>query len=498
MAKTSSFSDIGLNYIGGNFVAPSSPDGAVHREDPADLSADPVIVETSTAAVATAVEAAREAVIGWRRSPRDERAAALRRFGAAVTAHVEDLARAIQADVGKAYWDALTEARAVASKVELVIGPGSALTQAVRSEQVSGGYRYLPLGVVGVIGPFNFPAHLPNGQFLPAMIEGNTVVVKVSEAAPRTAQLLARCMDAAGLPPGVFNLVYGAADVGEALVANPEVDGLFFTGSPKVGRAIERSSLDLAPGRLVALELGGKNASLLLPDAALAPALRACAFAAYVSAGQRCTATSRVYVPRARLPEAAATLCTVASAIKLGHPGDSDVFAGPLALRGTRNTYLAAITKADAQLTRHTSGTAHPLAATGYFVPPAVYSARSCDTDVPGFTDVELFGPCVTLFPYDEVEEAIAAINRSRYGLAAAIFGGDEARFSDLAAELRCGLVHWNRSTAGASGALPFGGVGDSGNFRPAGIFAGLQCVFAQTWLGSAEPASDQGWPGFP
>ncbi|MEM7447541.1 MAG: aldehyde dehydrogenase family protein [Myxococcota bacterium] len=484
------------NFIDGRFRAPAKPDGALVIRCPGDLSEQVGIHPFAEADVEEAIEAARNAQRLWKSVPAATREDALRRYQEALRRHQSEIAETIALEVGKAIWDATTEAKALAAKVDLVLGPGASLTQSHKIPEINGELRYRPLGVVAVIGPFNFPAHLPNGQILPALHAGNAVVFKPSEKAPGTAYWLAKCFQEADLPNGLFNVVQGGPKIAERLTSHPEVDGILFTGSENVGKSLIQANLD-RPGRLLALELGGKNASIVLDDADVNVAVREIAFSAYVSSGQRCTATSRVYLSKEVEQAFLQALEQTVRSIQVGYPLDRQVFMGPLVEEAARLRLLEAQERAvRAGFDPLVPG--GPLAIegrTGYYVQPSIHRAPSPDIRVAGYTHDELFGPDLAIYPVEHLDEAIEYANHTRYGLSAAVFTKSRALFEHAAAELEVGVLNWNRSSAGASGRLPFGGIKSSGNHHPVGIFAGKQCTYPQALLCESE-TKHPAWPG--
>ncbi|TMQ20828.1 MAG: aldehyde dehydrogenase family protein, partial [Deltaproteobacteria bacterium] len=329
--------------------------------------------------------------------------------------------------------------------------------------------RYQPLGVVGVIGPFNFPLHLCHAHVIPALLTGNTVVVKPSDLTPLCGQRYAEAALAAGLPPGVLNVVAGGGDVGAALVGQPAVRGLCFTGSWPVGRRLLEAALD-RPELLVALELGGKNTCVVLDDCALRQAVHEVVVGGYLSAGQRCTGTERVLVHRKIADRFLAALAPVVSGLRFGHPDDALVFAGPLVSQ-------AALTKVEAALEAARKAGAEAIVP-GRRLPGGSYRTASLHRlpdgvhAVPGYTDLEVFGPDLCVEVVDSDDEAIAVIEASPYGFANAVFTASAARFEHVYGRTRSGILNRNRSTNLASPRLPFGGVGRSGNYRPTGAWA--------------------------
>src|SRR5712675_3254712 len=284
-----------MDFIAGSWADPKAPDGAIEDRSPADLSLllgrHPWAVSQADAAVA----AAREAQPAFGARPAGDREQLVRRIGAVLKDHEEELARAIALDVGKPLWEARTEAQACSAKAAITADEGLKLVAPFPAPGQPGAEcRFRPLGVLAVLGPFNFPVHLPNGHILPALACGNAVVFKPSEVAPHAAEVYARCLEEAGVPRGLFNLVQGGPAVGAALAVHEGVDGVLFTGSWAVGQAIQKANQGRT--KLLALEMGGKNAAIVLADADPEKAAYDVLFSAFVSAGQRCTAASRLIV----------------------------------------------------------------------------------------------------------------------------------------------------------------------------------------------------------
>jgi RHH-type transcriptional regulator, proline utilization regulon repressor / proline dehydrogenase / delta 1-pyrroline-5-carboxylate dehydrogenase len=454
------------NFVNGAFVAPSGK-ALVSRNPAADGA---VVFETGSTvgAVAEAAGAAAAAQPAWAARSVAERASALDRFKQALAARADGLAEAIVLETGKLRSEAKAEIQTLLNRFELARG---ALATELKGGQVAPGehLRYQPLGVVGVIGPFNFPLHLCHAPAIPALLAGNTVVIKPSDLTPLCGQRYAEAALAAGLPAGVLNLVVGGGEVGAAMVEHRAIRGLCFTGSWAVGRRILAAALD-RPELLVALELGGKNTCVVLEDCALRQAVHEVVVGGYLSAGQRCTGTERVLVHRKIADRFIAALADVVRALKFGHPDDPTVFAGPLASDG-------ALTKLEHALERAKQAGAEPIVP-GRRLPGGSYRTASLHRlpdgvhDVPGYTDVEVFGPDLAIEVIDSDDEAIAVIDASPYGFANAVFTGSSARFEHIFARTRSGILNRNRSTNLASPKLPFGGVGRSGNYRPTGAWA--------------------------
>jgi succinylglutamic semialdehyde dehydrogenase len=227
-----------FDFIAGQLVAPDVPDGRLTIQSPADIDLTVATVDTALAHVDRAVEAAAAAFKPWRRTPYAERVACLRRYQSQLRVHQESIAQTLSTEVGKPLWEARTEVASMIAKVDLSLGPGAQYTDTERVDALPGEIRYRPLGVVAVIGPFNFPGHLPNGQIIPSLLLGNTVVHKPSEKTPSAAVWIARCMEEAGLPAGVLNVVQGGPDAARALTTHDIVNAIAFTGSAAVGARI--------------------------------------------------------------------------------------------------------------------------------------------------------------------------------------------------------------------------------------------------------------------
>lgn len=485
------------DFIAGRFVSPPSPEGELVVKSPADQADEVIRLSWARAQLDAAVDAARTAFPAWRRLGQAARAEYLRKYQAALKAHLDDLTRAISREIGKPLWEAKTEVQAMITKVDVTLGEGAAFTKDHRIDDLPGEIRHRPHGVVTVIGPFNFPGHLPNGQLVPALLTGNTVVFKPSDKGPMTAWWMAKCFEEAGFPAGVFNLVQGGVALAEHLVTHPGVDAILFTGSVPVGQRIVAANAH-RPGVLVALELGGKNASLVFDDADLERTVREIAFSGFATSGQRCTATSRVYVTKGIADAFCERLAQAAKSVKVGHPQDDGVFMGPVISEGTRQQLLAAQAKAVAAgFTALAPGGVVEARTKGFYVRPAVHRAPKGVTSVPGYTDTELFAPDLAVIVVDDEAAAIHHANDTQFGLSAAVFTRSAEAFERAADELRVGVLHWNRSSAGASGRLPFSGVKASGNHRPAGILMGTSCVYpVGVLLPAKADAPLPSWPG--
>lgn len=465
------------NFIDAQWICPDDAE-IWRRENPARIDDTVMELPWSTQAVDEAVASARSAQKDWARRPIDDRLRFLARFRDALEARQDELARAICLEMGKPLWEALGEARALTKKIDIMTDEGLRFTAPVHPEGLSqGSWRYRPLGVLAIVGPYNFPLHLPNGHLVPALATGNSVVVKPSEFSPLSMQLYFQCLQEADFPAGVVNLVQGPGPVGAGLSAHPDVDGVLFTGSYRTGLRIKKATIE-QPSKLLALEMGGKNTTIVLDDADLEQALCAITESACLTTGQRCSATSRVVVHSHVADDLIDGLRDLFERTTTGDPLNDDPLMGPLATKpGFRKFVDAQQDDEGGNLTALLRGGAHPDYQNGYFVRPALWHATTVDPGGSHQAD-EIFGPDVIIYTVRDDREAIDVANATDYGLAMSVFTADEERFDDMAHDLEAGILNLNRSTVGASSRLPFGGIKKSGNHRPAAILAGLYCTY--------------------
>ncbi|HMN96956.1 MAG TPA: aldehyde dehydrogenase family protein [Phycisphaerales bacterium] len=468
------------DFIDGRFVQLRGGSAAIVARDPADPQRVTWTGEPVLSHVDDAVASARSALRSWSGRPLEARVAILRRWQEVTAAHAERIAAQVCDEMGKTIAECRFEARALAEKVDITLdrisfSRVSDYELAVGATR-SGACRFRPHGVLAVLGPFNFPAHLPNGHFVPALILGNTVVLKPSEKTPGTGQLLAELMHEAGIPAGVFNVVQGGAESAARLVAHDDIDGILFTGSWPVGRRILAANLD-RPGRIVALEMGGNNPAVVMPTANLRQAAIECVRSAFATTGQRCTCTRRLIVHRAVADRFVPLVLKAASTLLVG-PGRSGtpIFMGPVATAAAAEATLrfqSDLAAAGGRVLLESTRVRPPEAPEGHFVTAGI-------VEVPGFSrdrDEELFGPILQVAVVDSIDEAIAQAGATRFGLAASLFSADDGEWEAFFAGVRAGCVNRNTGTAGASSKLPFGGLGLSGNHRPAAAFSVDYCA---------------------
>ena len=422
--------------------------------------------------VVAAVDAARRAFPAWADRPRDERIAVLRRYKDVLVARTADYAEALSRETGKALWETKAELGSMAGKVDASIKAYEERTGQHETAMVFGRavLRHHPHGVMAVLGPFNFPGHLPNGHIVPALLAGDTVVFKPSEETPLAGQMLVEALEAAGIPTGVVNLVQGGREVGQALI-DQEIDGLLFTGSAAAGAFFRRHFAD-RPDVILALELGGNN-PLVVWDAGDAEAVAALVVqSAFITTGQRCSCARRLIVSDDAAGRAVIDAVAALSERLVIGPwnGGEEPFMGPLISDRAAALALAGAKAMGGETVR---AMAPVDGLSKAFVSPGLI-------DVTGETipDEELFAPLLQVRRVASFDEAIAAANATRYGLSAGLISNETAHWEHFLRRIRAGVVNWNRPTTGAAGSMPFGGLGSSGNHRPSAYYAADYCAY--------------------
>lgn len=469
--------------IGGSWRQANGP--SIEVRDPSNPDRIVSLCQSATDAdVHSVILAARSAFSVWSEASESSRFGLLREFAKIADARKSELATMIRLETGKPHWDALAESALIGAKVAATLDEGPLSRIAGRNIAISatreGRTLFRPHGVMSVIGPFNFPAHLPNGHIVPALAMGNTVVFKPSDKTPASGAMIAEWMREAAAntnaPTGVINVVQGGASVAKALVTHELIDGVLFTGSWAVGRKIIEANLD-RPGRMLALEMGGNNAAIVMDDADVSYAAHECARSAFLSSGQRCTCTRRVIVHRTVANQFIEEFVRITGKIVVGDPA-TDVFMGPLISESARNDVLNA-QREFIQAGAEVIAPCRAIEMSGWYITPGVLKVERFDVKDQGAgADIEVFGPLVRITIVDSFDQAIEQTNATRYGLAAAIFTSRDADIERFTRRAAAGCINVNCGTAGASSKLPFGGIGLSGNHRPAGAFSLDYCAY--------------------
>jgi len=452
-------------YIGGQWLPSASPALLdVHSASTEEVFAR--VPAGDKADVDRAVAAARGAFEAWSRTSPSERGAALGRIHDGLKARGEEIARTIAIEVGTPLKLAQRiQAALPVSSFGLYTG---LVTEFPFEEQVGNSTVVRePVGVVAAITPWNYPLHQIAAKVAPALAAGCTVVLKPSEVAPLNAFILAEIVAAAGVPAGVFNLICGTgASVGEALVQHPDVDMVSFTGSTRAGRRI--SELAAASVKRVALELGGKSACVVLDDADLATAIKTTVNVCFLNSGQTCNALTRLLVPESRYAQAAQLAVDNARAFTVGDPLQGEARLGPLVSAAQRERVRGYIRKGLEEGAELLAGgpDAPEGLARGYYVRPTVLGRVKPDSTV---AQEEIFGPVLSIIAYRDEDDAVRIANGTIYGLAAAVWSGDEQRALRVARRLRAGQVDVNGGSFNLN--APFGGFKQSGRGRELGKY---------------------------
>jgi succinylglutamic semialdehyde dehydrogenase len=467
------------DFINGKFLKTDKPDGQFKDISPADLFDQIMTVNYQLDHVEHACKAAKAAYLPWAKISVNERKPYLLRLKELFVAHEAQMAEAIARDTGKSLWDATTEAKALAGKIDITLSESLKLVQEERITnalpQVDGVIRYRSRGVMAVIGPFNFPAHLPNGHIIPALIAGNTVVYKPSEQTPAVAQLYTQIIEKAQFPDGVFNMVYGEAETGRRLVAHELVDGILFTGSYEVGLKIKQETLTHY-WKILALEMGGKNATVVWDDADIDKAVYESLVGCFMSTGQRCSGTSRLILHDKIADQFTDKFYQAAKKLSIGH-WSKNPFMGPLINGAAVEKYIRFQEMANRENCENLMrGKALELDYKGHYVTPSIHLVKSFDPKSL-YQKTEIFGPNVAIYRSSDFEKTIEMVNSTGYGLVLALFTKNRELYENALLKARVGLLNWNRTTNGASSRLPFGGMGKSGNDRPSAHFAIQYCT---------------------
>jgi aldehyde dehydrogenase (NAD+) len=451
-----------LNFIGGEWATSESGRTYERRNPWRPSEVVGQFPSSSAADVEAAVHAAQSAYPGWAGLPAAQRGAILNRAAAVIEAQVDEIAREMTREMGKPLRESRLEAGRAAMTFRFYAGEGWRPTGELYEQSLTGSAVYTrrrSLGVVGLITPWNFPAAIPAWKLAPALAYGNTVVIKLAEDSPLTGLHLVRALQEAELPEGVLNVVIGSgADAGAPLVADPRVRAISFTGSVAVGHQVREVAV--ADDKRVQLELGGHNPLIVAADADLDAAVNAAFAGAFGAAGQKCTATRRIYVQEPVYKEFRERLLERVAAGKVGDPADPETEVGPIVNETQMQRVLDGIERG-----RQEGG--EVLAGGGradddaYLIAPTVFEGVADDAFL---SREEVFGPVTSLYRFTALDEVIERANAVRYGLSAAVFTRDLATATRCVDGLAAGVLHVNSQTAGAEVHVPFGGTKASGH----------------------------------
>ena len=460
------------NFIGGAWTEGSGPE--LKSCCPVDHSEVWSGLE-SAQDVGAAVNSARDAISNWSSLPAEQRIEYVQRYAELIKQNSDELAELISAETGKPVWESKTEAGAVVGKAAVSIDAFRQRRDTVSFEmgELKAVTRFKPYGVMGVLGPFNFPAHLPNGHIVPALIAGNTIVYKPSEQTPAVGQWMIQKWQKTGLPDGVVNLVQGGRNTGIELANHRQLDGLLFTGSSNAGRALHQIYGE-RPEKVLALEMGGNNPLIIHK----ADDLRAAAYltiqSAFITAGQRCTCARRLIVPESECEAFLDAFYDMLANVRVApFTADPEPFTGTVISKMQGQKLLS-------QQDELISSGGRPLVkmraldGNDALLAPGLMDV----TEIADRSDEEMFGPILSLIRVADFDAAIAEANNTAYGLSAGLFSSDSLAYEKFISSIRAGIVNWNRQTTGATGKMPFGGCGLSGNHRPSAWFAADYCSY--------------------
>jgi len=465
------------NFVGGKWEEGNS-DRKIRDINPAETSQ--VLAEGQEATreqVRRAIEAAKNVFPMWKGTPMPRRAQILSRVLELLRREAESIARIISLENGKTLKEARAEISSAVKEMDFQIGQGRRALGEVHPSETEGVFCYhtrAPLGVASVICPWNFPLNVPCRKVTPALIAGNTVVVKSATLTPLVGTRLIQLYEQAGIPAGVINHVIGpGGTVGEEMVTNEDVRAISFTGSTKVGKAIARSASDGL--KKVQLEMGGKNALVILEDADLEEAANSALIAGYSCAGQWCTSTSRVLIAGAVEKGFTDVLVEKVKRLRVGNGLDENTDMGPVVDESQLRSILDYIEegkRAGARLLTGGKRLESDLHRRGFFIEPTIFSSVSPEMRI--FNE-EIFGPVLCISTFSTLDEALELLNRVPYGLSASLYTRDLSSAQRFAAEAEVGLLHINLHTALKEPQLPFGGVKESGYGLPEAGSSGIE-----------------------
>lgn len=440
--------------------------------------------------VEQAVDAANSAFVQWSQLPRDRRIQYIEAYGAELAKRADQIAQIISRDTGKPLWETKTEAQTMVGKVAISIRSYQERTGQFSKPTAFGNIAldHKAYGVLAVLGPFNFPGHLPNGHIVPALLAGNTIVFKPSELAPSVSILMMEAFEEAGIPAGVLNLVVGARDTGAALLNSPNINGVLFTGSASTGTYIHKL-FGGRPDVVLALEMGGNNPLIVWEPCDVLAAADMIIHSSFITTGQRCSCARRIILPNGNFGDAVIEAVEAKTqTMRIGAWDDiEEPFIGPLISAQMAQNMLA-FEKGLLAYDGTQIMAAKILDRGAAFVTPALIDM----TNAKEIHDEELFAPLAQVYRVNSFDEAVTLANRTKFGLSSGLVSDNHDLWQRAQNELRAGLINWNRPTTGASGELPFGGPGLSGNGRPSAYYASDYCAFpiAQQCAEKALPIS--------
>ncbi len=471
------------DYIGGQFIRAQTPDGEIEKWSPGDIKDHIIGLEYSYDHVIAACSEAKKASSIWSKKSKEDRFSYIYRFKALLSDYSSILAQTISRETGKPLWETTQELQSCPERIDRLLNSIYKQVEMRVPEGFSGDQKgsitYHPRGVMAIICSFNSPVRLGSYSLLTALATGNSVVYKPSEHTPLVGQILAEMFQKIELPVGVFNMVQGEGEVGRKLALNEDVDGVLFFGSYEVGYRIKQETVS-HHWKHLGLQMGGKNSVLIHKDADIDKAVYETVVGAYLSSGQRCTSTSRVFVADEIADKFIDSFYKASKRIKIGHWSE-DVFMGPLISADAVEKYIRfqEIAKREGceSLMR---GKALSLNTKGHYVTPSINLVEKFNKKSVYQTS-EIFAPNVAVYRFKNWDDVVSSVNDTGYGLTVSIFSKNQAELERAIQDLKVGWVNFNRRTTQTTERLPFGGVGKSGNFQPSGLFTVFICSYPKS-----------------
>lgn len=485
------------DYFEGRFVSIQEPSGYLQSKNPANLAESPVNFPFCYEHVDEAVQSAKRGLALWRRLAPQDRFVAVQKYREALSRRTEELALLDSFELGKPLWEARQEVLDCLSLIDhfLQLGSQTSLTTQIPEARpgVSGTIRHFPVGILAVVSQSVLPLVSAHQYFIPAILNGNSVILKTTKYAPALGQAIAECIHDSGFPAGAFNFLQGDGEMARRLTGHASIDGVLFTGTPETSVAIKKQLLD-DYWKLLVIQSGGKNATVIWDDCHSSSMLKSLALSTLISAGQRYTNTSRVLVHKSLFDKVVSEFHHICKKCPIGYSAKDpkqSVFMGPLVSERALEDYLRyqgiAVREGCEEIMR-----GKPLERTpqGYFVSPSIYRVAKTDPKSV-FQTAEFFGPLVCFYQVSDIEEAIAITNQTQFGLVASVFCQDRKVFERYLEEARVGMCHWNVPTTYSSYKLPVLGLKRSGNMRPMGSYSGYQCTYPLSSLSHSKDEKD-------
>jgi succinylglutamic semialdehyde dehydrogenase len=479
------------DYIQGHFTKVDDPNGEIWSKNPGDLDAPALTFPFSYEHLHDAVTAAKRGFSTWKRQTVQSRTEAIVRYREVLKTKKTEIAYWAAFETGKPLWEANQEVDETISLIDYFITQGSQTSVEQKNSTNDGDciIRHFSRGVVAIITPASQPILFPHSYFIPALLNGNTAVLKICAQSPMLGQLLSEVTHESGISAGVLNLIHGDAESSRRLVTHSGVDAIFYHGPFETAAKVKKQLLSDF-WKYTVIETGGKNAQVVWEDCHYSQALYETLFSSFLTSGQRCSSTSRILVHDKIFDKFLKDFHLLAKKITVGF-GLSEThspFMGPLMSERAVEDYLRfqgiAIREGAEEVMR---GKTLERDKKGFYVSPSIHIVEKVDAKSI-YQKSEIHGPNVAIFRVKDLDETAEIINQPQWGLVASIYSGSREHFYQLADEVKVGMLHWNRPTTSISYRLPSGGINKSGNERPMGSFAGLQCTQMLSCLENPSP----------